>query len=275
MSYLLRKLSLTFPRLSNLYRIISHQRDVDRTKPELTPLGFKLAGNPLMQRGDFEPDETKLIVSYFEQMEVFVDVGANIGFFSCLARAHGKECVVVEPHGENLDYLYANLNANGWNDLEIFPVGLAAQPGIGRLYGGGTGASLIKNWGGGSGAWSRPIPITTLDILVGNRFQGRKLFIKIDVEGAEYEVMRGAEHVLDLSPSPIWFIEICLTENLINESNPHFRDIFELFWAHGYEARAADIKRQLVNRSDIDRWVGNKARDFGSFNYLFEKIPSQ
>lgn len=78
-------------------------------------------GHAAMQSGQFEPEETAVVQQLLDDISDFVDVGANVGFYSCLARANGKQTVAIEPLTANLDYLYANLQANGWNDVEVIP----------------------------------------------------------------------------------------------------------------------------------------------------------
>ena len=130
-----------------------------------------------MQSGAFEPQETALIRKLLDGAEVFVDVGANIGFYTCLARALGKYTLAVEPLPQNLAYLYANPEANGWTDVEICPCGLAKLPGLATLYGGSTGASLVKGWAGASPLLRQLVPLSTLDIVLGQRFNGPQLLI--------------------------------------------------------------------------------------------------
>jgi FkbM family methyltransferase len=224
-----------------------------------------------MVSGAFEPEESAIIGGFVRPGRVFVDVGANYGYYVCLARNAGSEVVAVEPLSENLEVLYANLDANGWSDTEVFPVGLSAAPGVATLYGGGTSASLLANWCGTSETWKRRIALSTLDhILAGSRFDGREMLIKIDVEGAELDVLRGAAETLRRTPRPKWLIEICLTENHPAGINPLFADVFELFFANGYEAKSISADMRLVTRDDVQRWVHSGKRDFGYVGYLFE-----
>lgn len=245
------------------------------TKPQMTPYGFKLIGSKsmhhiAMQRGEFEPEETSLFMKQFEKSDVFIDVGANIGFYTCLGRSAGKQVVAVEPLPKNLNYLFANLLANGWNDVEVFPVGLSENPGLATLYGASsTGASLIGNWAGSSRYFQQTISLSTLDILLGGRFNGKKIFIKIDVEGVEYSVLLGAIATINLNPKPIWVIEICLNEYHPDGMNPNFKNIFSLFWGCGYEARTADGNNKLIEPVDVDRWIKLERCDSGTINYKF------
>ena len=106
-------------------------------------------------------------------------------------------------------------------------------------------------------------------MLLGDRFSGKQLFIKIDVEGAEYNVLLGALKTLCISPRPTWFIEICLNEFQPEGINPNYEATFNLFWQHGYEARMANKANTLVDPIDIKNWVTNKRSGINNFNYLF------
>jgi len=226
-----------------------------------------------MQAGTFEPEETALVQQYLHDAEVFVDVGANIGFYTCIARSSGKQVIAVEPLRRNLDYLYVNLAANRWNDIEVYPVGLSDRPGLGVLYGASvTGASLIRWWAGASQVFQRMIPLSTLDILLGARFSGKKLVIKIDVEGAEYQVLLGTRKIISMSPRPTWLIEICLNEYHPAGLNPNYAATFEIFWKHGYEARTADRRNQVVLPADVQRWVNAGSCHSGVINYNFVPV---
>jgi len=261
-----------YPALAFAYRTLRDAWAFQRQRPQVTPYSFKLMGNRAMQTGTFEPEEAALIKHLLDSADVFVDVGANIGFYTCLARSSGKYTVAVEPLAQNLNYLYANLNENGWSDVEVYPVALGSQPGIATLYGASTGASLVCGWAGASPLLRRTVPVSTLDILLGARFVGKRLIIKIDVEGAEYAVLEGAGNTLAMSPRSMWLVEICLSEHHPAGLNPNYARTFELFWQNGYEARTADRESRVVSPADVERWVSARTCDFG-YNYVFKSKP--
>jgi FkbM family methyltransferase len=280
-----------FPSLGRIHRVIQTTKHnlVDlrdayapfrRRKTIVTPYGFKfLAGNSVhhkaMQTGTFEQDETILIREYLCKADVFVDIGANIGFYVCLARSAGKHVLAVEPQPRNLRLMYANLRSNGWEDVEVFPLGLGAHPGISTLYGiSSTGASLIPGWAGAPKRFRQTIPVSTLDILLGERFSGKSLFVKIDVEGAEHTVLQGGTRILDMDPKPTWMLEICFDEYYPGGYNPHYSDIFEMFWRHGYEARTSDRSNRLISPSDVEGYLSREHCDSGVINYVFSAHSS-
>ncbi len=240
-----------------------------------THYGFKLCvgrsvGHREMQLGVFEPEETEFIKSHLAQADVFVDVGANIGLYTCLARSLGKHTIAIEPQVKNLRFLYANLIENAYRDVEVYPIGLSDQIGLGLLYGASaTGASLVAGRDRELLHFRSTIPITTLDILLGQRLAGQKILIKIDVEGAEYYVLRGAQSTLNRSPRPTWLVEILLNEYQLPVSNPNYTATFDLFWQYGYEAHTANRPYRLIRPADVNGWVKAQHCDSGTINYIF------
>lgn len=245
-----------------------------RTTEVVTPLGFKLTAGvhpaySQMQEGRFEVAETALLARLLQRVDRFIDVGANLGFYTCLALKSGKPVVAFEPQQQNLQCLYRNLRANGW-EAEVFPLALAERPGLLTLYGAsGPSASLIKGWAGYASRYQSTVPVSTLDLVVGRRFGGEQLLIKIDVEGAERQVLGGALDTICRLPKPIWLIEVCLNEFHPEGANPAFRDVFQLFWNNGYEAFTATLPPNRVSPGDIERWWRNRNSDIDAFNYVF------
>jgi FkbM family methyltransferase len=250
------------------------RQDLRRRTVADTPLGFRFAGPEHMQDGSFEPLELAFLRQRLPRADLFVDIGANAGYFTCLARQHGTPVVAIEPAAHNLDLLFRNLRANAFDDVEVFPLGLAERPGLGTLYGDGTGASLLTRWAGISEVWQRTIPLSTVDVLLAGRWSGGHLLVKVDVEGAEQRVLAGARETLARRPAPVWLIEVCFSENFPSGINPHFRDVFERFWSAGYTATSLDAAR-TVSPEDVDRWLRDGRRDFGYVSYVFEAPASR
>jgi FkbM family methyltransferase len=253
--------------------------------PVATPLGFKLGGltsqhHRAMQKGTFEPDEVALLTRLLRDSDLFVDVGANVGYFTCLARRNGVCAIAIEPMAVNLRALYENLRANGWEDTEVLPMGMSDQVGIQTLFGASsTGASLIDNWAGAPSMFHRSISVSTLDTILDGRFEGKRMLIKADVEGHEYHVIRGARRLLARAQKPIWLIEIALNEFHPSSRNPTFRDTFEMFWADGYLSwRLEGGTLRAIGREDIDRWLADGTTGVPWLNYLFaprDRQPAQ
>ena len=87
-------------------------RDFRKAGFKKTPYGFLMAGPASMQDGSYEVDETKNIIACLKEAEVFIDIGANVGYFTCIARSMNVKVIAVEPLWHNLQYIYHNLNIN-------------------------------------------------------------------------------------------------------------------------------------------------------------------
>jgi FkbM family methyltransferase len=265
----LRKPVDTFaPSLGFLYRSV---RDVAFARAALrTRYGFTLAGDPRMADEDFESTEANAFIEMLDCHEAVIDIGANVGFYSCLAASRGKQVVCFEPSRRNLKYLYRNLSQNQFHATEVFPLGLAKQPGLNRLYGFGGIASFVPGWAQADKTRFEAVPVTSLDAMIADRFLGRKLLIKMDVEGFELDVLAGAERTLALDPKPTWLVEIILSaETIPGGTNPRFAESFELFWGHGYECKKLNGERDTVRPGDVLRWVVNRRVDDETRNFLF------
>ncbi len=232
-------------------------------------MGFTFRGNAHQSSGEFEPDELAFVRSELDRCDVVVDVGANLGLYTCLARRGGKRVIAIEPFPDNQRYLYANLIDNGYTDVSVHPVALDAEPGLLTLYGSGTAASLIRGWAG-AGA-ETVVPASTLDtVLRGEEVTDRRLLIKVDVEGAERRVLAGAESTLTMTPAPTWLVEINFSEHHPAGGNPDFESTFEIFWRCGYDAESVDTNRPVTER-DVREWVATGGRAFGGHNYIFRR----
>jgi len=219
-----------------------------------------------MASSDFEPDEVKAFLELIESHDVVLDIGANVGFYSCLAASRGKHVVSFEPSLRNLNFLYRNLWENKLSSVEIFPVGLAKQFGLSRIYGFGGISSFVMGWGQAETSKYSLVPITTLDAVVAKRFQGNRLLIKVDVEGFELDVLAGATETLNLEPRPTWTVEILLRDGVIPGGiNTRFHETFEVFWKRGYQCRKLDKTRSRVQNADVEHWVSCGTADCKNF----------
>ena len=269
MLHLFRSLAEKMPNVAAAYRYGRDLRTFSKTQSVQNPLGFKFAGISLMQSGEYEKQEANLIKEYLANVDDFVDIGANTGYYLCLARSLGKRCYAFEPLEQNLKYLYRNLLDNGWNDVEVFPVGLGREASLAVLYGASTGASMISGWAGMPASMRRVIAINSLNALIGRRLENRRVFVKIDVEGYEWDVLSGASQLLTQTPRPTWIVEICFDEHHPQGINPNFQRVFELFWQHGYRCQIAHAENRIVTPTDVERWVSEKKCDAKAHNFLF------
>lgn len=272
---MLKLIGKRYPSAAKWYRDFRNSQAL-KNEPEMIPLGFKFNGNAAMQAGTFEPQETEIITEYLKNAEVFVNIGANIGYYCCIALQQNIPTLAFEPVELNLKYLYKNIRANGWqNKIEIFPLALSDTIGLIEIYGGGTGASLIPGWAGAPDYFRQWVPVSTADTILGSRLEGRRCLVLVDIEGAEFMMLKGAAAVLTMTPKPTWIMEITIKEHLPKgiSINPNLLQTFEIFWNHGYRAWTCNREKRGVERDEIQEIVKTGKDTLGTHNFIFE--PNQ
>jgi FkbM family methyltransferase len=260
-----------YPRFAEAYRTFRDQAEYMRPAIQ-SPWGFKLGGNEAMARGEFEPTETELVRELLCDVDVLVNIGANVGYYCCHALSMGKQAIAFEPMQRNLRFLCQNIKANGWREAEIFPLALSSKPDVLEIYGANTGASLIMGWAGTPENHVTLVPASTLDLVMGPRLRGQKALILMDVEGAEFAVLQGATDVMRSGPKPVWLIEIASAEHQPQGVmvNPNFARTFEIMWEAGYIAFTADRNMREVTKVDVDAVQTGDVQRFETHNFLFK-----
>lgn len=188
--------------------------------------------------GLWEPDLSAFVASRMvgQQDRVFVDIGANIGYFSLLAAraAPSSQIVSVEPFPTIYQKLAANVALNRCLNVRTLQVAVSDHRGHLDLYFAGPG-----NEGATTSRINRhnvpatTVPCATLPDILSEAELSRVRMIKIDVEGAEHAVVSGLLGVLKQLPMDAEFV-IELSPEL---SRPGAADeIVQLFAEHGYHA---------------------------------------
>jgi len=151
--------------------------------------------------------ETILSKRLLQSSDTFVDVGANFGYFTLIGAKYAGRVFAFEPSPATYAHLQRNLHLNPALAAKVTSAmkGLAGQPGEMRLYrpthNPGT-ASLQPL--SGPDVVTEIVQIDTLDRLLR---QQPVHFIKIDVEGAELDVLQGARSILH-NQRPLILVEL-------------------------------------------------------------------
>jgi FkbM family methyltransferase len=146
----------------------------------------------------FEWRELKLMIDACRRLEpaIFLDVGANIGLYSCVLGRHKlvRRAIAFEPDRENFARLQANIALNALADgIDARHAAVGDAPGVVTLVPSGAtnrGMSRIER-GAGDGY---EVTSVALDAVVPLR--DAMIALKVDVEGYEAQVLAGAERLL-------------------------------------------------------------------------------
>lgn len=154
-------------------------------------------------------------------MTVF-DIGANVGFFSMIAArlvGPGGRVVAFEPLAENAALIARNAALNAFGNVTVRQEAIGSADSRQEFL-----TSEVASWGRLASAPAPPaqqvgriqVPVRTLDSLLEHHEVPPPAFIKIDVEGAETEVLAGARGVLQRL-CPLMLIELHGTNARVQE----------------------------------------------------------
>ncbi len=176
------------------------------------------------------------------------DVGANIGYYTCLfaslVGARGR-VVAFEPAARTRARLEENVSLNRFGNVRVLPYALGAAPGTARLH--YARADLFEGTasmhGGDGQLASEEIEVRTLDALVAEL--GAPDFLKIDVEGAQLELWRGGRRFLS-ERAPVVMAELRDSKDAAV-----LREIEEVVRGCGYRLYAVRKGGRLVEHHGI------------------------
>ena len=152
--------------------------------------------------GGYEATTRLFYDEHLEPGDVFVDVGAHWGVFalSAATRWRGQLAVVaVEPHPLNTVQLLKSLEFNSLGDqIDVVTAAAGAARDMGILRCATSMGHTLDDTAPHAGQVALHVPVVPLDDLVVARqdLRGRRVFMKIDVEGYELEVLQGARQLL-------------------------------------------------------------------------------
>jgi FkbM family methyltransferase len=192
---------------------------------------------PGLRSGSYEPHLTAVFERFCKPGMTVVDVGANLGYFTLLAsRLVGPagRVIAVEPNSDNCRLLLSSLQDQGLTNIDLLPV--ACDTGTGWAYYSshvGSNGGLVDD----RDLLARPgvvVPTFRLDDLV----EGPVGLLKLDVEGAEGRVVRGATRLIERD-RPVVTSEL-KQEMLERVSEMSLADYLGYFERLGYRATMLD-----------------------------------
>ncbi len=173
-----------------------------------------------------EPDTIRWIEG-FSQEAVFWDVGANVGGYGLYAAMKAKRISVLsfEPLAANFHVLSRNIQLNNLGDrVTAYCVALSGATGLGMLNMASTAmGSALTQFGqlgemspyctkGASGVAQGMIGFS-VDDFIGQFNPGFPNYLKLDVDGLEWSILKGARHTLRDSRVRSVLVELSLTYN--------------------------------------------------------------
>ncbi|RLC32114.1 MAG: hypothetical protein DRH32_03305 [Deltaproteobacteria bacterium] len=183
----------------------------------------------------WEPYETSLVMKYLKPGSVFLDIGANIGYYAVLASAIvGSKGLVIayEPDPDNYRLLMLNLETNnGFRNAVCFQAAVADYNGIGRIYLSEENMGDHRLYNHKGSRYSREVRVVNCGDHLRN-ITNRLDFIKIDTQGYEASVVEGLR-------------------KLMLANSTHLVILVE-FWPHGLRRAGSSGRRFLELLDSLD-----------------------
>jgi FkbM family methyltransferase len=179
--------------------------------------------------GIYEIAVQKVLVKHLRSGHIFYEVGAHVGFFSLLAAGlvgGSGEVVAFEADPENVGLIQEHFRRNSQSQAHVVPMAVWSKAGSVRFTRGSELSSL--NAGGvlETSPWGFDTDVIEVEAIALDEYvQGHRppSFVKIDVEGGELHVLKGAQGLLSRykplvlcevhSPELASEVEHWLTEN--------------------------------------------------------------
>ncbi len=191
----------------------------------------------------WEPDETWVVRRLLRPGDIFVDLGANIGYFSLIAaQSVGEEgrVIALEPVPPTVQKLRRNLDLNPMKNITLYEFAVSDRTGSVRIYqphDNNIGANSVRPGDGNAPHWD--VPSVTLDELLEGCPPVR--LVKIDLEGAELLAIRGFTRHLADPTGPAVLCEV--TDRFLRELGSDARQLLTLMSDLGYLAYRFENRR--------------------------------
>ena len=195
--------------------------------------------------------EFNFIRSYPFAAGPIVDVGANLGIVSLVLakRFPERQIYSFEPGPTTRQALRSNVELNNCLNIQIYPVAVGAQDGevsfdadpVKRAT-----ASIVSS----NCDHMITVPCTKLDTFVAERRLEQISFLKVDVEGYESLVFRGAKKVLERTLASVIYYEVC--PEVTERAGFDPLEPTKILKEHGYAIYKLDESGSMVEVADPD-----------------------
>src|SRR5215472_2599105 len=167
-----------------------------------------------LQSGSFETAETRFVEAFLRSGTTVLDIGAHHGYYTLLASmlvGDRGRVFAFEPSPRERNRLERHVRINNCSNVVIEQIALGAEAGEADLFlvdGAEDYCNSLRPPVVNAPTRKVRVSVDTLDeFLARNRIPNID-FIKLDVEGAELSVLKGASSLLTQSRPPVFMIEV-------------------------------------------------------------------
>lgn len=215
-------------------------RQVEINGYKMLVFANETVGRQIIWNKCYEKQETHFIYNFLKSTDVCIDIGANVGYFTLLmaSKARLGEVHSFEPIPICYHLLNCSIRLNNFTNMIINNCAVGELNGESVFYISTDSAfSSLKNPNMVGDSRSISVPVVSIDKYVFSRRNVNKVdFIKIDVEGAEMQVINGATSLLrDVNRRPR-LIMLELVEEHLKRFSHKASEVIALLRNYGYNA---------------------------------------
>ena len=228
----------------SFYGVIGEVRTRVNTKMSVNT--SKMVEKQIYYWGEWEPFLSRYLQDAPKRPGIFLDLGANIGYFTLLAASRFDQVIAVEASPSIAKRLSGNVLSNGFQNVDIRNVAVGEEAGEADFFfdeGQSGGSSLLP---GNGRVREATVPVRPLAEILTPEEVGQLAFIKVDVEGYEHIALQQILDQIDHLPHKI---EIVL--EYAPERNQNLWGIIEAFLPHGFRAQWMQGTYDISEYSDL------------------------
>jgi len=216
----------------------------------------------LIKNGVYETELTKYLLNTIKPDSVFVDVGANIGYYTCLAakRINAGKVFAFEANETAYQLLQRNIMIN-WVDCPTKAEFVAVSDKKGEVVFKNYKYKFVNSqfFTGDEGEDINSYEVKTVPTISLDEYfsDGQKIdFLKVDVEGAEYKVLQGARQTLANNPDIQILMEWSIPQLQSQGVEPN--EVLEFFQQRGFKPSVLDWRDGSATEVDYAYVTGKE-----------------
>lgn len=214
----------------------------------------------LLRNGIREPYITKVVQQELHTDDVCLDIGANIGYYVLQEARLARKVYAIEPVKESVELLSKNVAVNNYKNVEIFQLACGQEN-----FKGFINVSEKRNWSSMYASNGRDfVRRDSIDIVMVDEFlKGKEIptFIRMDVEGYEYEIIKGMKGLLESNKPLKIFIEFHF--DILGEKTVELAKILK---GYGFKVSVATVEPHplVMNNKYASNLIGLIEKGIGA-----------
>lgn len=233
-------------------------------------LSDKDVGGEIIKNKQHEPQITRVLSKFLKEEDTFVDIGANIGYFTVLGASlvgdKGK-VIAIEPNPDNIQLIYASIVKNEFKNVSVLPYAASDGESIFEMIIGSSNGHIVNT------KEANQYSVFAQSIILDEhlaKYQNINV-VKIDVEGHELRVIKGFKKILKkfLPTIVTEFHPKALREFGGNEPEEYLSELFKLYNSVSIILSDGNFKKCWNYNEIIEYWIEvNKINNMGDMMHL-------